>query len=453
LLGVIRNIRVRTSNYASRLSSLSKHNRRRGVSMRRLISELKSHPHQYLIPPMSEEDYHNLLEDIKRNGILQPIDITYNNVILDGHHRVKAAKEVGIKEIEVRIPELLDIDEDEYLISVALNRRHLTEGQKAVLANNYSKILSKKFNENKNSDRARDEIGRFLPILETVSKNGDEKEENVARKIASERWKVSEWKVRIAHEIEKTAPKVYEKLGSGDLQIHEAKIIAQLPEDKREIALEKKLETKKDIRSIVREINNAEKNQNVKPIPEGKFSIIYANPPWEYEHPISLSREIENHYPTMELEKIKETKVPADDNAMLFLWTPAPLIEHGLEVMKAWGFSYRTSMVWVKDKIGMGNYVRMKHELLLIGTKGEGIGMPLPENKPESVIFAERTEHSKKPDIFYEIIEKMYPKHSKIELFARNKKDGWEAWGNEMHYQDLATVKIPREKNGVVLYE
>jgi len=411
--------------------------------MKRFISELKSHPHLELVPPMSEEDYHNLLEDIKRNGILQPIDITYNNVILDGHHRVKAAKELGIKEIEVRIPELLYIDEDEYFISVALNRRHLTEGQKAVLANNYSKILSEKLNKNKNSDRTRDENRRFLPFSETVSENGNEKEKNDVGRIASERWKVSEWKVRIAHEIEKTAPKVYEKLGSGDLQINEAKIIAQLPEDKREIVLEKKLETKKDIRSIVREINNAERNQNVKPTPNGKFSIIYADPPWEYEHSVSLSREIENHYPTMDLEKIKETKVPADDNAILFLWTPAPMIEHGLEVMKAWGFSYRTGMVWVKDKIGMENYVGIKHEQLLIGTKGKGIGMPLPESKPESVIFAERTEHSKKPDIFYEIIEKMYPKHSKIELFARSKREGWEAWGNETHYQDFANVKIP----------
>jgi len=420
--------------------------------MRRLISELKSHPHQYLVPPMSEEDYHSLLEDIKRNGILQPIDITYNNVILDGHHRVKAAKEVGIKEIEVRIPELLYVDEDEYLISVAMNRRHLTEGQKAVLANEYRKILSEKRQSEAGKIKAN---ARWHPDKEYSSDTVSEQHENKVntRKEASDKFKVPERKVRMVQEIEKTAPKVYEKLGSGDLQIHEAKIIAQLPEDKREIALEKKLETKKDIRSIVREINNAEKNQNVKPIPDGKFSIIYADPPWKYEFSISMSRETENHYPTMELKEIKETKVPAADNAVLFLWTPAPLIRQGLEVLEAWGFSYHTNMVWVKDKIGMGYYARIKHELLLIGTKGNGIGTPLPENRPESVIFAERTEHSKKPDIFYEIIEKMYPKHSKIELFARNKREGWEGWGNEVHYQDFAKVKIPRERGRMVLYE
>jgi len=401
--------------------------------MKRLISELKLHPHQYLIPPMSEEDYHNLVEDIKRNGILQPIDITYNNVILDGHHRVKAAKELGIKEVEVRIPELLYVDEDEYLISVAMNRRHLTEGQKAVLANEYRKILSEKVKK----QRAVNAIEkRWRPeqkyLSETVTGKYNEGQEVDTRKEASDKFKVSEWKVRTVQQIEDKAPDVYEKLHTGELQIHEAKIIARLPEDKREIVLEKKLETKKDIRAIVREINNVEKNQYVKPIPDGKFSIIYADPPWEYEFSNSEMRDIENHYPTLELEKIKEIKVPSDDNAILSLWTPAPKLEEALEVVKAWGFSYRTNIVWVKDKIGTGYYSRGKHELLLIGIKGEGIGTPLPENRPKSVIFAERTEHSKKPDIFYEIIEKMYPNHSKIELFARNKREGWETWGNEI---------------------
>jgi N6-adenosine-specific RNA methylase IME4/ParB-like chromosome segregation protein Spo0J len=399
------------------------------VRTRRKISELKPHPHRELVPPMSPEDYHNLLEDIKRNGILQPIDITYGNVILDGHQRVKAARELGIEGVEVRIPDLVGIDEDEYLISVTMNRRHLTEAQKAVLANEYRKILSKK---------RQSEAGKKAATIREIKRgniDSDTVSESIkvdTRKIASEKFKVSERKVRTVQEIEKKAPEVYKKLESGDLQIHEAKIIARLPEDKREVVLEKKLETKKDIRSIIREVNNAEKNRNVKPLPEGKFSIIYADPPWEYEHSVSAGREIENHYPTLELEKIKAIKIPADDDALLFLWAPAPKLEEALEVMKAWGFSYRTCMVWVKDKIGMGYYVRVKHELLLIGVRSDGIGTPLPENRPESVVFAERAEHSEKPDIFYEIIEKMYPKHSKIELFARSKRGGWEAWGNEV---------------------
>ena len=90
-----------------------------------------------------------------------------------------------------------------------------------MLANNYSAILSKKLNENKNSDQPRDEKGRFLPILETVSKNGDKKEENVARKIAAERWKVSEWKVRIAHEIEEAEKNNEIRWHSEDVSVSE----------------------------------------------------------------------------------------------------------------------------------------------------------------------------------------------------------------------------------------
>jgi len=167
------------------------------------------------------------------------------------------------------------VDEDEYLISVALNRKHLTEGQKAVLANEYRKILSEKVKKQRAEIAVTQrEINRGNILSDTVTDKMNERHEVDTRKEASYKFKVSERKVRTVQEIEKTAPEVYEKLGSGDLQIHEAKVIAQLSEDKRETVLEKKLESKKDIRSIVREINNAEKNQNVKPIP-GENSASY----------------------------------------------------------------------------------------------------------------------------------------------------------------------------------
>jgi N6-adenosine-specific RNA methylase IME4 len=133
----------------------------------------------------------------------------------------------------------------------------------------------------------------------------------------------------------------------------------------------------------------------------------------------------------MLLENIKAVKLSADDKTILFLWAAPPKFEGGLEVMNAWGFSYRTHMVWGKDKIGIGYYARQKHEDLLIGIKGNGIGMPLPENRPESVVF-NKGEYSSKPDVFYEIIEGMYPNHTKVELFARNTRTGWEVWVNDV---------------------
>jgi len=164
---------------------------------------------------------------------------------------------------------------------------------------------------------------------------------------------------------------------------------------------------------------------------QGKFDVIYADPPWQYEHCISKSSAIETHYRTMDLQDICNLKIPAKENSVLFLWVPVPLIQQGFKVMNAWGFDYRTNMVWVKDKIGMGYYVRARHELLYIGVKGKG-RIPAVTDKWQSVIFAPRLEHSKKPPILYDIIEGAYPDCKYLELFARNERENWISWGDEL---------------------
>jgi len=165
----------------------------------------------------------------------------------------------------------------------------------------------------------------------------------------------------------------------------------------------------------------------------GVFPVIYADPPWEYDFPISDSRRIENQYPTMSLDVIMSLPVNdiAADDAILFLWATTPFLRKGLLVMQAWGFDYRTSMVWVKPSIGPGQWVRQRHEYLLIGVRGD-IPTPKGEDKPDSVIEAPREEHSKKPEIVYDIIERMYPELPKVELFSRRKRENWAAWGNEI---------------------
>jgi N6-adenosine-specific RNA methylase IME4 len=100
-------------------------------------------------------------------------------------------------------------------------------------------------------------------------------------------------------------------------------------------------------------------------------------------------------------------------------------------VLVAWGFEYKTNIVWVKDKIGLGYFVRNQHELLLVATRGD-MPSPSPANRPPSVITARRREHSRKPDEAYALIERIYPELPKIELFARQTRPGWAAWGNEM---------------------
>lgn len=101
-----------------------------------------------------------------------------------------------------------------------------------------------------------------------------------------------------------------------------------------------------------------------------KYQVIYADPPWRYEHAISKSREIENQYPTMLLKDIKALDIPAEKNSVLFMWTTAPKVAEALEVLLAWGFKYRTCAIWDKQCIGMGYWFRTQHEVLLVGVKG-----------------------------------------------------------------------------------
>jgi N6-adenosine-specific RNA methylase IME4 len=168
----------------------------------------------------------------------------------------------------------------------------------------------------------------------------------------------------------------------------------------------------------------------------GKSSVLLADPPWDDEFGPS-NRSIENHYPTMPLEDICALPVSAiaHEHAMLFLWTTPSMIEMALSVVRAWGFEYRTQMVWVKPFPGKGKYARQQHEILLICRRGDHPA-PDPTSLPNSVIAAPRGKHSEKPEIFYEIIERMYPELPKIELFARRARPGWAAWGNEAPPQD-----------------
>ena len=200
------------------------------------------------------------------------------------------------------------------------------------------------------------------------------------------------------------------------------------------------LEAAKEIQQEKRDERRAERiekiveiTSNNKPLEGiGVFPVILADPPWQYEHPISDSRRIENQYPTMAIEDI--FALPVDeittDDAILFLWVSTPMLKKGIQVLDAWGFEYRTSMVWVKPSIGPGQWVRQRHELLLIGVKGS-IPTPKGSDKPDSVIEAPRQEHSKKPEVMYEIIERMYPELAKVELFCRDPRPGWTSWGNE----------------------
>jgi N6-adenosine-specific RNA methylase IME4 len=165
-----------------------------------------------------------------------------------------------------------------------------------------------------------------------------------------------------------------------------------------------------------------------------KYPIFYADPPWKYsDELIEGYGAAVHHYPPMPIKELCALPVQnrAADAAVLFLWVTSPILDECWPVIKSWGFEYKASFVWDKVRHNYGHYNSVRHELLLICTRGSY----LPENGElvDSVISLERTlEHSVKPEYFRELIDKMYPTGKRIELFARGEiPKHWDRWGDE----------------------
>ena len=169
------------------------------------------------------------------------------------------------------------------------------------------------------------------------------------------------------------------------------------------------------------------------------YDVIYADPPWDYagraQHGSKdANKSVEDHYPTMKLGKLKELKIQAKcrQNCIIFLWTSSPHLEQAIELLKAWGFKYKTiAFVWDKQKLNPGAYTMSQIEICLVGTRGL---IPSPRGKRNERQFLSeiRGVHSKKPDEIRLRIARMFPTQKKLELFARNTTDGWDIWGNEL---------------------
>lgn len=177
-------------------------------------------------------------------------------------------------------------------------------------------------------------------------------------------------------------------------------------------------------------------------LPNGKYYVIYADPPWPYDDSGVVTTNdaygrAERHFPTMTLDDIKALKVPAACNCVTFLWVPTPLLPDGFAVLDAWGFEYKTDFVWDKVLPNFGHYCNLRHENLLLGTRGDGM---VPDvkvaNNIKSIVQIKRSRtHSEKPDAFRDIIDTLYPPladNDRLELFARKDVKGWARWGNEV---------------------
>ncbi|MGE0760124.1 MAG: MT-A70 family methyltransferase [Pirellulaceae bacterium] len=162
-----------------------------------------------------------------------------------------------------------------------------------------------------------------------------------------------------------------------------------------------------------------------------RFRTIYADPPWSYRNKSSRAA-ARLHYATMSLGEICALPVGqlAADNAHLHLWATTPLLEDALRVIAAWGFQYKSCFVWAKDKLGLGNYWRVSHELLLLGVRGK---LRFRDRTVPSWLLCPRTVHSRKPEAVRLLIERV-SEPPYLELFARREvhAPGWTVFGNQI---------------------
>lgn len=376
------------------------------------------HPLAEIFPLLEGAEFASLVDDIAEHGQRELI-VLFDDKILDGRNRYRACNEAGVE------PKFAAYDGDDpaaFVVSLNLRRRHLDESQRSLVA---TKLATLSKGTNQHAQVCAPSQDRAAELL------------NVSRRSVQHARQV----------VDEGAPELVQAVERGVVSVSAAADVSTLPKPKQaEIVARGEreiLQAAKEIRAEKAVVRRDERIAKIAEISKGnaplgrsaKFPVLYADPPWKYENPPmgGGNRSIENHYPTMTLEEICALDVAslATEDAILYLWATAPKLAECLKVVEAWGFNYRTNFVWVKDKIGMGYHARSQHELLLVARRGE-IPPPAVEDRVSSVVFADRSEHSAKPDEFYDLIEKFYPSLPKIELFCRGApREGWTAWGNQ----------------------
>lgn len=360
-------------------------------------------------------DVRQLAESIERVGLLHPIVVTPDNTLIAGERRLNACQQLGWHQIPVTIVDLAEIvlgefaenaDRKDFLPSeIEAIRRAMAPAEKEAAVDRMKAGTPAKVSQG--SGRAADKIGSFAGVSGRT-----------VEKIAKVHEAAEAEPGRFGHLVD-------EMDRTGKVDPAYAKV--------------RRKERHTEIAEKAAKASPSEKTT-------GPFSLIYADPPWKWGHFGDLDNENEQgkartpdqHYETLTYDEIKAFEVGgksmlefAHRDAVLLLWCTSANLVSALEVMAAWGFTYKTHVVWVKDKSGLGLVFRNRHELLLYGTRGN---MPGPQYQPPSVFEYPRRKHSAKPPEIRSEIEKMYPdfdEKSRAELFAREAVAGWSGYGHE----------------------
>lgn len=406
------------------------------------MSELSAHAYAALFPLIDGAAFDELVADVVENGLRERI-ILLDGQILDGRNRYRAAVAAGLFEaaparraLKLWFRDFIREEEGDplaFVLSHNLHRRHLTTSQRAMIG---AEIAGLK---------------RGRPSAENASIDAF----SIAK--AAERLGVGESSIDRARIVrEHGVPELVESVRQGDVPVSLAEQVARLsPEEQRELidSVDRKLlrQAMKDLRAEgqdAKKVRRAERERELAPriiagaadlqalIDSGqRFGVILADPEWKFDVwsiESGMDRSAENHYPTSSLDVIASRPVGqiAAENCLLLLWATAPMLPEAIEVMAGWGFVYKTHAIGRKDRIITGYWLRSRHELLLIGVRG-AVPCPAMGEQWESVFDFPVTEHSAKPDFAHRFAERFFPSWPKIELNARQTREGWFAWGAE----------------------
>lgn len=378
---------------------------------------------------LTDAEFQALKESIRTQGVLVPVELDERGDILDGHHRVRAWNELKAEGVPLadypRIirPNMNEDAKEGHVRTLNTLRRHLSKDEYAA---KYAELRSQGMSLRQIAEATNTPLKTVHRTLQGVSYdtpetiNGKDGKTYPATRPDPPQPAPTIGTPALNARSEREAQAAYRALPNLDIQpgqtLHAGDVKRQASAAARE-----------------------ERRDRAQSLPPGTYNVVYADPPWEYDNTIRQGGPALMHYSSMTLERIacllEDIPLQVDDNAVLFLWVTNPFLRDAFTVLDAWGFAYKTNIAWVKtglQKPGSGYYVRGRHELLFIATRGSMT--PLVDVSPPigSVLEAPLQEHSRKPDAVYSLIERLYPGCRYVELFARHRREGWDAHGDEL---------------------
>lgn len=362
-----------------------------------------------LMPALSDAEYQELEDSVKKEGCRDAL-VTWKGVILDGHNRYAICKEHGIKfkttEMEFKDRSSAKI----WILNNQFARRNLNNYQRAELALKLKPLIEEQAKEK----------------LSTHTKEGYQKSDKAVH-TAKELGNIAGISHDTIHKVERIerigSEKLKNDLRNGKISIN--RVYTKILED--EYLAKLKEETKIKERSLKELLSGK------------KYRIIYADPPWDYSRAAPEECQfVKYDYMPLTIEELCEFPIKeiAEKDAILFLWVPTQLMPHAFEVMRAWGFQYKTNFVWLWMKnFGYGSFTNFAFQPLFIATKGSHI-TPDTNRLYKSVAYIKRVnDSSEKPEYFRKMLDIMYTYGDRIEIFARKnlkkKFPTWDFWGCE----------------------